>query len=105
MDAPVGAPPPFFCSGGKGFRAVVCKTRTQTASRERFLTSSLPGLTRQSMQHNRSLSRTRHVSMDHRVKPAVTKCGGEPRERDSIFAAPAAPESAAIVLDIRGPCR
>ena len=56
----------------------VTKTRVRNASRERFLTSSLPGLTRQSM---------RRVGMDHRVKP-----GGD-EEGDTIVGRDEEPRS------------
>jgi hypothetical protein len=56
------------------------------ASRERFFTSSLPGLTRQSMRGAHLLRLTvlfdsLHVSMDHRVKP-----GGDDRENEPACA-------------------
>ena len=59
--------------GGEEIEGLSCRAVKQTsdanASRERFLTSSLPDLIRQSMLRSRSLLRLRRFSMDHRVEP------------------------------------
>ncbi len=57
--------------------------RARSASRERSPMSSLPGLTRQSMRRSENTHgcRTRHVSMDHRVKPGGDG-EGEHRENE-----------------------
>jgi hypothetical protein len=77
--APFGALPPLIF-WRRTLRAVRCQNSDADASRERFFTSSLPDLIRQSMGQPRSLYLS-HVSMDHRVKPG----GDETKDATDLF--------------------
>jgi hypothetical protein len=78
----------LFVRGGESFSWLRTEQDSgATASRERFLTSSLPGLTRQSMlplsEHLRRVFRSRHFGMDHRVKPGGDESFARREGRDA----------------------